>query len=444
MRSKPIIKPSVPETFFYGELTDFKFRHAITPERGKYSIRGEAVFLNGQKCPFQFSGYQTKAEAYQAREVFRESIIKRTFIPFHYKVSEFYDYWLYYVLIDEKKCAYSTFMSYRNAVTNYILPVIGEKKLEDITVKNILKILMPIESPDKFKMVSIVLKTSFRYALNKNFINCNVCPQAVKIAASKKKMVRIGNANHLDYSAEPPKQRPVLSVPQVALLLQSCREKEKEIYMMLLLSVATGARISEVIGMKYGDVDFGGKTIRIQRNLGRKLNDDRTEDLCIQEKRCKTPNAYRTIPIPDFVLDEIILERKKYEDQRFLSEEFYDLDYICCHQNGKPYTRTFKDKPFKRLLALLGITDGFHWHDLRHTYATILKNNQVNLKAISIALGHGKPEFSDKVYIAKEEPVYDFSHIMDKYARRVLPAKETEKILVIKFRPEFLEDILPA
>lgn len=154
------------------------------------------------------------------------------------------------------------------------------------------------------------------------------------------------------------------------------------------------------------------------------------------------PERIPVNPLPDFALDEIILERKKYEDKREkYSDGFNDLDFICCNETGKPYNCSFKDKPFKRLLDRLGIR-GFHWHDLRHTYATVLNDNQVNLKAISMALGHKKPEFSEKVYIAREEPVFDIGSIMETYARTVLPEVNND-ILEIKFAPNFLAEILP-
>ena len=39
-----------------------------------------------------------------------------------------------------------------------------------------------------------------------------------------------------------------------------------------------------------------------------------------------------------------------------------------------------------------------HWHDLRHMYASVLKNNAVNMKAISEFLGHASPDFTEEVW----------------------------------------------
>ena len=42
------------------------------------------------------------------------------------------------------------------------------------------------------------------------------------------------------------------------------------------------------------------------------------------------------------------------------------------------------------------------WHDLRHTYATILYNNNISLKAISSSLGHGSEQLTKQVYIEED------------------------------------------
>ena len=56
-----------------------------------------------------------------------------------------------------------------------------------------------------------------------------------------------------------------------------------------------------------------------------------------------------------------------------------------------------------------------HWHDLRHVYATVLKNNSVNMKAISEYLGHYSPDFTDEVYIHQEEVIYDCSSLSEEW-----------------------------
>lgn len=70
MHVKPIIKPPVSETFFYGKIISWKFSDSVTyvKARKKYCFRFEIVFESGKVCPMQRGGFVSKTEAIKARE----------------------------------------------------------------------------------------------------------------------------------------------------------------------------------------------------------------------------------------------------------------------------------------------------------------------------------------------------------------------------------------
>ena len=78
--------------------------------------------------------------------------------------------------------------------------------------------------------------------------------------------------------------------------------------MAMLLAVTTGLRISETIAIKYQNIDFLNNKIYIESQLGRTITNDGVpgQSLLTQEKRTKTHNSVREVPIADFVVDEII------------------------------------------------------------------------------------------------------------------------------------------
>lgn len=130
MNKKPIVKPTVSETFFYGEIISWNFREGVTylKSRKRYCFRFELVFESGKTRCIQKGGFRTKTEAVKARENTITLLHEKSYIPFEYTAKEFFDYWLYYYMIDEKKIAYNTFMGYRNVIYNYTLPIWGDKK----------------------------------------------------------------------------------------------------------------------------------------------------------------------------------------------------------------------------------------------------------------------------------------------------------------------------
>lgn len=99
------------------------------------------------------------------------------------------------------------------------------------------------------------------------------------------------------------------------MILHKCRETDPDFYLFLLFSAATGVRVSEELAIFFGDIDFINKTVTISRQLGRGFNDQGMDPLLVA-RQClplKTKNAYRTIPLPDFLLEELILQKRKCE-----------------------------------------------------------------------------------------------------------------------------------
>ena len=73
------------------------------------------------------------------------------------------------------------------------------------------------------------------------------------------------------------------------------------------------------------------------------------------------------------------------------------------------------------------------WHDLRHSYATLLMKNDFNLKAISKILGHAKEIVTADIYVDNREIITDGVAELKEYMEEVIPEKPvnfngTEKV----------------
>ena len=100
---------------------------------------------------------------------------------------------------------------------------------------------------------------------------------------------------------------------------------------------------------------------------------------------------------------------------------------------------------FKHVLELCGIdSEKYHWHDLRHTYATLLKKNINNLKVISKMLGHATTNMTEEVYIDTQKEVIDLCNIINNYAENLISRvrKKDEKIAQRDFDMAKMVDFL--
>lgn len=415
-----IERPEINPTFFYGPVISYEFTGDITKDRDKYRIRFTLVFKSGEVYKTQKSGFKTHAEATKAKELLIAALVRNEYIPFDYSVKEYFDYWLYYCMLEKKKISYNTFQTYRNVLYNHLLPALGaKKKLKTVTIENVTEAIRKVPYPAVKKQCAKIAKLIFSDAYKSRYIAFN--PAVAALQNVKKEMEK-----------KKKREIPLYSVEQIKFMLYICRENFRDMYMPLLLSVTIGTRISETIGLMYSDVDFSSKTIYIRRQLGRSIDDDSDDNLVTKQVKPKTRNGVRSIPAPGWIIDELMVKRAWYEKQKQFVPDFQDLSYICCHCDGTPFHRKAFGDDFHQLLAMCGLPE-IHWHDLRHIYASTLKSNAVNMKAVSEFLGHYSPDFTEDVYIHQNEVAYD-CRIMSEVWENIRPVKEQKgdkKALII-------------
>lgn len=383
-------KPELNPFLFYGPILSYQFIGDITKDREKYRIRLSLKYGNGETYQYQKSGFVKKKDAEKYKDQIIHDLVDGTFCPFNFSLKDLAYYWLYIECVEKNKIACSTFDSYRNIIDNYLFNRFKDDiKIKQIDIKQLERFLKKFAGKSLRRNATKVITGIFSFAYSMHYIDFNPAPIAVK------------NINTL-YPIASKKRNIVWSLGQIKYALWACKENFPELYMLFLLSLMLGTRISETIAIKYSDIDYTNNSLLITRQLGYYI------DLESSKKRKgeiipKTVNGIREIPVPDWVIDEIIVARAKYEKNKSRIEHFQDNDYICCHIDGTPYHRSSMNRDFKKLLAYCGYED-IHWHDLRHIYSTMLERNNVNIKAVSMFLGHKSADFTKEVYIANKEP----------------------------------------
>lgn len=161
--------------------------------------------------------------------------------------------------------------------------------------------------------------------------------------------------------------------------------------------------------------------------MGKRLNRDSAaadeRPMTKSELPLKTPSSYRELPIPDYVFEAILDERKKYEKNRSRRRsQFLDADYICCSNYGKPRSKDFHWPHYKKLLREAGLPD-IRWHDLRSTYSTLLMKQDFSPKAVSKLMGHAKELITMDVYGDNANIISEEIPELLSYMEEVMPDK---------------------
>ena len=144
----------------------------------------------------------------------------------------------------------------------------------------------------------------------------------------------------------------------------------------------TGLRRSELLGLRWKDVDLLLATLRVSQVL-HQLNDGR---FVYQEP--KTVKGRRTIALSPSSCIELRQHRESQErDANLLGTPLTDDSLVFGHPGGSPRSPSTLTLAFRRLTRRLGFT-GVRLHDLRHTHATLMMEQGVNPKVVSERLGH--------------------------------------------------------
>ena len=387
--------------------------------KNNYGFRVVLIMSDGTERVQQKSGFKTKSEANNARNNVIAELTDRRYIVFDkVKVSEYMVFWLETIM--KPDIANNSYVSYKNSIDKYIIPNLGNMYLTNINRGHLIKLFKKIYSITKsgVDIARTVLKTSFDFAIYKNLMNNN---PVLNVSLKKELKTYANKVKKIDTTK-------TLTLEQVKILVEA--SVDSKIHMQILFAALMGLRRGEINGLKYSDIDYINRKIKIQRQLGIKPN-SKKEDFSPktytkQEIVLKTDSSERELDIPDYVFEEILKERKKYEKTRNRWKNYFqDLDYICCSLYGRPRSKSYASTHFKKLLKDNNLPD-IRWHDLRATYATILLKNNHNPKAVSKLLGHSKEIITVDVYGDKQKIIEDCLEELEPFIDEVIPKEEIE------------------
>lgn len=381
---------------------------SIRKRGSKWSYRVELGRENGKRSQIERGGFKTKKEAEKAMADTICELNNHGEMVENVKIS-FCDVYKEFIESEAKATrAYATLKRYDSLYRNHYEPEFGKYYVYQITSQQIKKFLADKAekySEEYVKGLYKTLKVIIEYAHRRKY--------------TKK--------NAFDEVPAPPDPRhisDIRSYTKEELDLMADRLKETNIKTSFYIALNTGLRESEVFGLRWEDIDFEKKTIKVNKQL---LFQDKKWCFC----PLKTINAYRSVNITESFCNYL---RKLKEEQEKSKEIYGDgykrnfvtnrlernkeklleiTDFVNVKVNGEMLTTNsikFMSRIFKNNLGL-----DFRFHNLRHTYATINAENGISPRYVQEMLGHSKFEFTLKYY----------THVTDKMSSLARNALES-------------------
>ncbi len=281
----------------------------------------------------------------------------------------------------------STYREYAAVLKNHLYPLLGSKPLAKIGRKDVKELIARKKnegfSSSTVRNILAPLRGMFNHAVDDGDAHMNPASN-------------IGKLN----KKEPGAPINPLTREDVSTLLDKAAEKTADLYPLLLCAARTGMRQGELIALKGTDIDFRGRFIEVSRTLSRgnltlpKSNKTRRVDM----------SGQLTDALHDLLSKrKAIALRKEMEkpagerkDAVTIVNEVMD-GWLFATPIGTQLDPSNLRKAFNRLLALAGLRC-VRFHDLRHTFASLLIQNGESLPYIRDQLGHSSIQITVDVY----------------------------------------------
>jgi integrase len=188
----------------------------------------------------------------------------------------------------------------------------------------------------------------------------------------------------------PPEITPLSPAEARTLLEAAGGDRLEALY---VLAVSTGMRQGELLGLGWEDADIEAGTVRVRRTLTLARGGPRLAEP-------KTRGSRRQIRLTAGAVEALGRHRERQRTERAAAGHRWDgsLGLVFTTSVGTPIHRAnLQAESWKPLLRRAGVRD-VHFHDLRHTCATLLLTKGVHPKIVSEMLGHSSIAITPDIY----------------------------------------------
>ena len=179
---------------------------------------------------------------------------------------------------------------------------------------------------------------------------------------------------------------------QTIALIKALEGEELKFRVIILLTIFTGLRRGEVLGLEWQDIDFKNSSVTVRQAS------QYVSSIGIYTKDPKTETSNRIISIPESITKLLKeYQRKQLKNRLLLGDKWIETNRLFVQSNGAPMHPDTITKWFRQFLQDKNLPH-ITFHGLRHTHATLLISQGLDVRTVSNRLGHAQTSTTLNIY----------------------------------------------
>ena len=160
---------------------------------------------------------------------------------------------------------------------------------------------------------------------------------------------------------------------------------------IMYLLIYTGGRRGEIAGLRWGAIDFEKREIDINNTILYVYG------VGTYESTPKTESSHRKLAISDELFQALLDYKCEYEKRKLNTKDWNNKGYVFTQSNGKPINPCSITDWCDNFSAKYNLPH-IHPHTFRHSVATNLIHEKIDVVTVSHMLGHSKPSVTMDIY----------------------------------------------